>query len=252
MLIRISLLIAIVAGLAAAGLGFLKVKEKIVTTMIERDEEKKQKESAQAERDKTKKTLKTTQEDLATTKKTLTTTRKELETQTARAEDLDKQKTDLTTQLATAKGEREIAQNKLLAWDLIQKTPEEVKVVISDLAKTRKEKDVVLAENKIFARDNRALKQKINDLIGDTETVALPVGLKGNVVAVDPKFDFVVLDIGAKDGVLERGEMLVNRRGKLVAKVRIASVAADRSVANVLPEWKNSGLEIMEGDQVIY
>ena len=165
---------------------------------------------------------------------------------------MDKQKTDLATQLATAKGERDTAQNKLLAWDLIQKTPEEVKVIIADLARTRKEKDVVVTENKLFVRENRALKQKIDDLIGETETVALPVGLKGNVVAVDPKFDFVVLDIGAKNGVLERGEMLVNRRGKLVAKVRIASVAPDRSIANVLPEWKNSSLEIMEGDQVIY
>ena len=39
MLIRICLIIAIVAGLAAAGIGFLKVREKIVTTMAERDEE---------------------------------------------------------------------------------------------------------------------------------------------------------------------------------------------------------------------
>ena len=44
MLIRISLIIAIVAGLAAVGIGFVKVKEKIITTMNERDQEKKDKE----------------------------------------------------------------------------------------------------------------------------------------------------------------------------------------------------------------
>jgi hypothetical protein len=68
-------------------------------------------------------------------------------------------------------------------------------------------------------------------------------------VAVDPKYEFVVLDIGGNQGVLERGEMLVNRSGRMVAKVRILTVHADRSVANVLPDWKQG--EILEGDMVI-
>ena len=65
-----------------------------------------------------------------------------------------------------------------------------------------------------------------------------------------PKYDFVVLDIGGNQGVLERGVMLVNRGGKLVAKVRIASVTPERSIANILPEWRQS--EVIEGDQVLY
>ena len=78
MLIRISLIIAIVAGLAAAGIGFIKVKEKIVTTMDERDQEKKDKEIAQKDLASTKKTLKKTEEDLTTTKKELATTKTKL------------------------------------------------------------------------------------------------------------------------------------------------------------------------------
>lgn len=250
MLIRISLIIAIVAGLAAAGLGFVKVKEKITATMVERDEEQKQKEAAQKERDATKKTLKKTEEDLTTTKKTLATTVKELETQTARAEDLDKQKTDLTTQLTSAKGERDTAQQKLAAWDLIGLSPDQVKATIIDLKKTREQREAFASENKIISRKNTELQSKIEDLIGSNRDPELPVGLKGQVVAVDPKYDFVVLNIGGNQGVLERGVMLVNRRGKLIAKVRVASVTPDRSVANVLPESKQG--EIMEGDQVIY
>ena len=69
MLIRISLIIAIVAGLAAVGIGFTKVKEKIVTTMNERDQERSDKEIAQKDLASTRKTLKKTEEDLSGTKK---------------------------------------------------------------------------------------------------------------------------------------------------------------------------------------
>ncbi len=252
MLIRICLIIAIVAGLAAAGIGFLKVREKIVTTMAERDEEAKQKQAAQKERDATKKTLKTTQEDLATTQKTLATTRKELETQTAHANELEKQKTTLATQITEAKGARDIAEQKLIIWEAVGYTPDQMKAAIADLKSTRQQRDAFAEENKLFLRENKKLAAKIKDLIGDDEPVALPVGLKGKVLAVDPKYDFVVLDIGGDQGVLERGVMLINRRGVLVGKVRIASVSPQRSVANVLPDSKNPAMEVMEGDQVIY
>ena len=54
---------------------------------------------------------------------------------------------------------------------------------------------------------------------------------------------------GEDQGVLERGELLVNRNGKLVAKVVVRSVQKDRCIANVLPGWELG--EVMEGDQVI-
>jgi hypothetical protein len=48
---------------------------------------------------------------------------------------------------------------------------------------------------------------------------------------------------------LENGVMLVNRNGRLVAKVRIRSLQSDRCIANVLSNWKLG--DVMEGDQVI-
>ncbi len=252
MLIRISLIIAIVAGLAAAGIGFVKVQEKLQATMTERDAEKKDKEVAQKDLASTKKTLKSTADDLATTKTTLATTKTALQTATAKADDLEKQKTDLTGQLTSAKGERDSAQQKLVIWDALGLSPDQMRATVADLKTTRQQKDAFVAENKILLMDNKKLNAKIDDLIGTDRPVPLPAGLKGNVVAVDPKYDFVVLDIGEKQGVLEKGEMLVNRRGVLVAKVRITSVAAERSVANILPDWKGKEVEVMEGDQVLY
>ncbi len=68
------------------------------------------------------------------------------------------------------------------------------------------------------------------------------------MLVADPRYDFVVLDIGEKQGVLEDGKLLVNRNGKLIAKVKIKSVQADRCIANVMPGWKLG--DVMEGDQV--
>ena len=73
--------------------------------------------------------------------------------------------------------------------------------------------------------------------------------IRGKVVAVDPKWSFVVLDVGADQGVKERGVLLVSRNSKLVAKVKVTSVQATRSVANIVPGWKIG--ELLEGDVVV-
>jgi len=79
--------------------------------------------------------------------------------------------------------------------------------------------------------------------------VPLPPSLQGKVLVSDPKWQFVVLNVGEDQGVLPAGELLINRGGKLVAKVKISSVQKDRSVANVIPGWQLG--EIFEGDLAI-
>ena len=76
--------------------------------------------------------------------------------------------------------------------------------------------------------------------------------LRAKVIAVDPKYDFVVLDAGGNQGIVEGAKLLVNRDGQLVGKIKITSVEPNRSIGNVLPEWKQAGNEIMEGDLVFF
>jgi myosin heavy subunit len=250
MLIRISLIIAILAGLAAAGLGFVKVGERLVTTMNERDQFHKEADSEKAEKQKAQSELKTTKAELGTTKTALGTTKTQLQAMTTKAAEQEKKASDLAGQMDRVKGERDAAQQKLTAWELIPLTPDQIKGTLAELKKTQDQRDVYIGENKIMLQKNKQLQAQLDNLIGTDKPVLLPVGLKGKVIAVDPKYDFVILDIGGNQGVLERGEMLVNRNGKLIAKVRIATVEANRSVANVLPGWKQD--EVMEGDQVLY
>jgi hypothetical protein len=79
--------------------------------------------------------------------------------------------------------------------------------------------------------------------------VLLPAGIRGKVLVLDPKYNFVVLNVGEDQGLLEHGELLVKRDGNLVAKVIVTRVQKGQSIANVLPGWSLG--EILEGDQVI-
>jgi len=78
----------------------------------------------------------------------------------------------------------------------------------------------------------------------------MPAGLRGKVLVADPKYNFVVLDIGSDQKVVTAGRFLVSRNGKLIAKLKVSSVQPNRSIANVMPGWNLS--EVIEGDQVFY
>jgi hypothetical protein len=245
------LIIAILAGLAAGALTFTKVQEIIVTTRNERDDWHKKDTDEIAAHTKTKATLKTTQAKLDTTEKELTQTKSDLENANAKVEDLDKQKTDLTEKLAKTTTERDEAQEKLEAWRLLGFSPEEIKGIVADRDKLIKARDALAGENKLLVAKVNEWERRWNDFFhGEGDVVILPTGLRGKILAVDPKYDFVVLNIGEDQGVKERGVMMVDRDGKLLGKVKIQSVSKDRCVANIMPDWKRG--EIDEGDEVLY
>ena len=83
---------------------------------------------------------------------------------------------------------------------------------------------------------------------GRTPDILLPASLDGKILVVDPKWDFVVLNIGDDQGVLQDGQLLVSRDGKLVAKVIVRSIEKDRCIANIMPGWKLG--QVIEGDEV--
>ena len=109
--------------------------------------------------------------------------------------------------------------------------------------------DAINEEKAVLTRICRRVQNRIGRTTSGTNyVVKLRADLKGKVVVVDPKWDFVVLDIGDEQGVLKDGELLVSRDGKLVAKVIVRTVEKDRCIANIVPGWKLG--EVFEGDQV--
>jgi len=249
MMFRIFLAIAIVAGLAAGAVTLFKVQEIIVTTRTERDEWHKKDTDEAAAHVKTKATLKTTQAKLDTTEKELVQTKSDLDNANLKVTELDKKNTDLTAKLEKTTGERDDAQQKLEAWRILSLTPEEVKAMIADLDKTRKAKEALIGENKLLVSKVNEWENRWNNFFLGDDQVLLPAGLRGKILAVDAKYDFVVLNIGEDQGVKERGEMMVDHDGILLGKVRIKTVYKDRCVANIMPDWKLGDIE--EGDEVL-
>ena len=248
MLMRISLIVAILAALGAGTLNVLQVRDHINSLISERDDYHTQLTQTQS-------TLDTTKKDLAKTKSDLADTQQQLaDAQTARkkAEDVaaaqQKRADDLSDKLAKATQDRDAAQADLAAYKATGKSPQEILQLV---AMIKQDEDAISAmndEKKVLTRTIERQKNQLNELIGTNYVVTLPADLKGKVVVVDPKWDFVVLNIGDDQGVLPDGELLVSRDGKLVAKVVVRTVEKDRCIANIIPGWKLG--EVFEGDQV--
>jgi len=251
MLLRICLIVAILAGIGTVVVNFVMVKPALEQLVANRDSWKSKDDTEVAEHNKTKKTLKDTQAKLDTTTKALNQTKSELEAANNKVEEEGKQITDLTGRLTDAENKRDAFQAALGKFEQLHVKPEDIVQMQQDMKKLNTALAGVQAENKILIAKSNELQERIDVLIGkNIENPTEPPGLKGKVIAVDPKYDFVVLDIGRDKNVVIRGVMMVARDGKLVGKVRISRVDRTESVANLLPDW-NFG-QVMEGDEVLY
>ena len=145
--------------------------------------------------------------------------------------------------------ERDDAQAELAAYRATGLTPDQISAVNTQNKTLQKTLAGIEAENKLLGRKVTDLQTKLDRYTGLEKPVYLPAALKGKVLVFDPKWNFVILNVGGDQGVLQDGELLVNRNGKLVAKIKVSSVQKDRCVANVVPGWQIG--ELIEGDQVI-
>jgi hypothetical protein len=250
MLIRICLAIAIIAGLAVGGLNFVKVKEKVTTLQANLKEQTDLKEKAQSELAATRSDLEKTTAKLKQTETTLAETTETKNKAVAEAEAQIKRADKLNADLKKTTAERDTARDELERYVVTGMKPEQI-VGASKLIKTLQtatnENEVVIQAR---GQEIKRLKNELARYVTqDYHGPDLPMTCTGKVVETDPKWNFVILNIGETQGMLPYGELLVNRDGKLVAKVKVTSVKKNSSVANILPGWQLG--DVMEGDVVI-
>ena len=246
---RICLIVAIVGALAAGVVNIVQVRTKITALISQRDDYHSQRDHVQSELNntnrvlvKTQDTLKQTQTDLADAQAARDRAQSEAAAETKRAKDLSDKLAKTSQQLSDT-------QNDLAAYKATGYTADQVGKLGKDLKVAQNAIEVANEEKAVLTRTVARLNNKLNELIGTTNyVVTLPAGLKGKILVVDPKWDFVVLNIGEDQGVLEDGELLVSRDGKLVAKVVVRSVEKNRCIANIVPGWQLG--QVIEGDEV--
>ncbi len=249
MLLRIALILAIIAGLAAAGISHFMVDPKIKNLTTELGDTKDTLDRTQKSEAKFRKESQQLRIDLDDTSKILDVATNELARVSARAIQQEQRANRAAAELETTTKERNLAQAELASWRATGLSPDQIKGVVDDLKVANEKIDVYEEEKDVLARNNKKLSMELAKVLRPNVDPEMQP-MTGKVVAVDGKWNFVVVDIGSEQGAVERGVLLVNRDGKLVGKVRLTSVERNRSVANIIPEWKQA--ELMEGDQVLY
>lgn len=260
---KILLIAATVFSLGAAALGFLN-RGKLVAARTELDNSSAQLSSARQEVEATKKALEENKEQITALSgekdmlsANLNESKAELEKATAALEEekakitaAEEAKTEAETTLQAAQDKIAELEQQLAAGAPAAETAEtadvasitaerdELRTVVAGLEDRAAGLDAQVAElkRKEQARQNSQMRQ----------------GLQGTVLAVNQAWNFVVLSLGDRQGVVPNAEMLVQRGSQLLGKVRVTSVEPSTSIADILVRTVPRGLSVMPGDTVIY
>jgi hypothetical protein len=77
-------------------------------------------------------------------------------------------------------------------------------------------------------------------------------GIRGTVLAVNQAYNFVVLSLGARQGVEANTEMLVLRAGSFIGRIRISSVEPATAIGDIITSTLARGVQVQPGDTVVY
>ncbi|HMJ65921.1 MAG TPA: hypothetical protein VK615_11275 [Candidatus Binatia bacterium] len=245
MLFRGFVILTAVAGIGMVALTQFAVRPHIKRIVDERDVNKRNWQREIARADKLASALKQTETQLAGAQQALDESGKQLAVARAMADQQKGRADTLAQNLDATRRELNETQQSLAAWTF-EIPVEKVGQVIASEKRLRQETAILQEELRVLVAENTRL--KIGCTFSD-EPPPMP-GVKGSILAVDPKWNFVVLDVGEKAGAKPHGVFMVSRAGKLIGKVKVATVQSERSIANVMPGWQFG--EVMEGDQVIF
>ena len=177
MLIRISLILAIVAGLAVGVLNFVIVRDKITALQTDLANTKQTLAQTQSELASTKSKLTKTEADLADTKKTLEATTTERDNAVKEAAAQTKRSTQLAEELKKTKDERDTAQQELAAYRATGFTPEQVLTLGRTLKQTQDNLAAMQQENIVLGQKVVKLQNDLAIYRDPQYVVALPASL---------------------------------------------------------------------------
>ncbi len=89
----------------------------------------------------------------------------------------------------------------------------------------------------------------VREFLADHKKANPSISMRGRVMATDPKFLFVIFNLGLQDGVKEGSEFVVERKGETVAVIKVSTVNTDYSIGNI--QKTPAPGEVFEGDVVV-
>ncbi len=131
-------------------------------------------------------------------------------------------------------------------------SPNEIKAMLDD---AKQQLEAAEQEKAVLADKVKLAQDKVAEMEQDKkrrESGVNQPGVHGIVLAVNQAYNFVVLDMGDRQGVVPNSEMLVMRQGALIAKIRISSVEPTTSIGDILSNTLARGVQVQPGDTVVY
>ena len=229
----------LVSALLLLGSGALSLlnKGKLSASIAANTQAQQKVAAAQTDASKARNDLKKAQKDVADAHQSVTDMKTQVDGLKSQVNDLTTKSTaadadvkakqgqidDLTTRLAAAGGSKSVAPDDTAAKQMVdlQHARDELQLVKDSLDTQLKAAQTQLA----------AVQKHQQDLASG----AAMLGLRGKVLAVNREYNFVVLDLGSRNGVSGNATMLIERGGSLVGRVRTGSVEPSHSVAYIVP-----------------
>jgi hypothetical protein len=125
----------------------------------------------------------------------------------------------------------------------------------SQLEDAKKQLDAAEREKTLLSDRIKAARERPTSL--ETERTKRPAargnpGIRGTVLAVNRAYNFVVLNLGGRQGVEPNSEMLVLRGGSFIGRIRISSVEPATAIGDIITSSLARGVQVQPGDTVIY
>jgi len=256
---KILIILAAVLSLAAAGLGFLnrgnllKEKEALTAKSAEVDAANKKASAAAADAKAANEKIALVGSDKEKLTDEITDLRAQLTKATSGMADVQKQSADkdaAVAQMKTDMAAKDARITELETKSNASSQPGNDPTV--ELKKQLEEKDILTTGLQTKIKDQESQLSALKEREAQRRSKSMRSGLEGRILAVNPSWNFVVLSLGDRNGVVNNSEMLIKRGSQLIGKVRITSVEPSTSIADIVANSVRSGLAVQPGDTVIY
>jgi hypothetical protein len=125
----------------------------------------------------------------------------------------------------------------------------------AQLDEARKQLENAERENAFLSEKIRTAQEKTDRVEQDhkrRQTTSGRSGVHGTILAVNQAYNFVVLNLGGRQGVEANSEMLVLRDGTLIGKIRVSSVEPSTAIGDIISSSLERGVQVQPGDVVVY
>jgi hypothetical protein len=125
----------------------------------------------------------------------------------------------------------------------------------AQLDDARQQLDVAEREKSLLSEKVQAVTERSTQVEDEKKRKAVAhrrVGVQGKVLAVNQAYNFVVLNLGGRNGVEPHSEMLIVRDGTFIGKIRISSVEPATAIGDIITSTLARGVQVQPGDIVIY